>query len=84
MKPIGSNSPDLILRSSASVAMPDVSKDSSSYRRLQPSFETHRLCDAPQDERRAGCRYDSNFGNAVLVLVRLSLHWFDSGQAAVR
>jgi len=32
-----------------------------------PSFETHRLRDAPQDEGRRGCRYDSNFKIAELV-----------------
>ena len=60
MKPIGSNSPEnesvQILRTSSggarrSVAMPGVSKDGSSYRRLRLSFETHRLCDAPQSVR---------------------------------
>jgi hypothetical protein len=45
-------------------AIARVSKDSGLHgRRLLPSFETHRLRDAPQDE----VRYDSNFGNTVLV-----------------
>jgi hypothetical protein len=39
---------------------------SPSIDRLRPSFETHRLRDAPQDEDRGGCRYDKNLGNAVL------------------
>jgi hypothetical protein len=42
-----------------------VSKDGSLHRRLRPSFETHRLRDAPQDEVRGGCRYDKDFGNEV-------------------
>jgi hypothetical protein len=44
-----------------------VSKDGRSHdRRPRPSFETHRLRDAPQDEVRGGCRYDKNLGNASL------------------
>jgi hypothetical protein len=54
MTPIGSNSPDLILRNSAKRSDAGRLEDGSSYRRVRPSFETHRLCDAPQDEGRAG------------------------------
>jgi hypothetical protein len=35
---------------------------------LPPSFETHRVRDAPQDEGCGGCRYDSNFKIADLEL----------------
>jgi hypothetical protein len=49
-----------------------VSKDGSLHgRRSSPSFETHRLRNAPQDEVRRGCRYDKNFGNGRLVTLQL-------------
>jgi hypothetical protein len=48
-------------------ALACVSKDGSLHGRCpQPSFETHRLRDAPQDEVRRAGRYDSNFEIAEL------------------
>ena len=50
-----------------------VSKDGGLHdRRPRPSFETHRSCDAPQDEVRGRCRYDSNFEIVELVALILS------------
>jgi hypothetical protein len=80
MKPISSNSWDLILaqrlrrcrvgdRLRAAQAV--VSKDGRLHGRYpRPSFETPcfaTLRRAPQDEVRGGCRYDSSAGSAVLA-----------------
>ena len=64
MKHVISRLSDLILRSKPSPfeATAYVSKDGGLHdHRPLPSFETHRLRDAPQDEVRPGHRYDSNF-----------------------
>ena len=67
MKPIGSKLPGPHPEEPRSSR--GVSKDGRESMRCGHPSRRIGSADAPQDEVQGACRYDSNFGNAVLVLL---------------